>query len=151
MSWANWRATTPGCCARSPTTPRYLQKLAGRLSHELKTPLAITRSSLDNLASREHDPEALRYLDRAREGVERQAAIIRAMSEASRLEAAVQSADWEAVDLAALLRACAEAYRALYPGPRAWACNCRRAQCAAAAYPTFWCRRWTSWWTTPSA
>ena len=31
----------------------YLQKLAGRLSHELKTPIAITRSSLENLASQD--------------------------------------------------------------------------------------------------
>ncbi len=30
---------------------RYLRTLAGRLSHELKTPLAITRSSLDNLGA----------------------------------------------------------------------------------------------------
>jgi signal transduction histidine kinase len=94
----------------------YLQKLAGRLSHELKTPLAITRSSLENLASREQEPEAQRYLARAREGVERQAAIIRAMSEASRLEAAVQSADWEVVDLAALLEDCVAGYRSLHEG-----------------------------------
>ena len=34
----------------------YLQKLAGRLSHELKTPIAITRSSLENLSSQDLDP-----------------------------------------------------------------------------------------------
>jgi len=32
---------------------QYLQTLAGKLCHELKTPLAITRSSLENLASQE--------------------------------------------------------------------------------------------------
>lgn len=94
----------------------YLQKLAGRLSHELKTPLAITRSSLENLATSTRDAEANRYLARAREGVERQSVIIRAMSEASRLEASVQSADWETIDLKALLDRCAEAYRSLYAG-----------------------------------
>ncbi len=94
----------------------YLQKLAGRLSHELKTPLAITRSSLDNLVSQDLDEEASRYVQRAREGLDRQAAIVRAMSEASRLEAAVESADWELVDLVGVIGHCVEAYRSVYPG-----------------------------------
>jgi dedicated sortase system histidine kinase len=93
----------------------YLQKLAGRLSHELKTPLAITRSSLDNLASHELDPEAARYVARAREGLDRQAAIVRAMSEASRLEAAIKATDWVEVDLRELLQHCVEAYRGVNP------------------------------------
>ena len=95
---------------------QYLQTLAGKLSHELKTPLAITRSSLDNLASQDLDPAARRFLQRAQEGVERQAAIVRAMSEASRLEAAIGAADWEQVDLAALVERCVAGYRALYAG-----------------------------------
>lgn len=94
----------------------YLQKLAGRLSHELKTPLAITRSSLDNLASQPLDENAERYVSRAREGLDRQASIVRAMSEASRLEAAVRAAEWEKVDLASLFRSCVEAYRAVHKG-----------------------------------
>jgi signal transduction histidine kinase len=94
----------------------YLQKLAGRLSHELKTPLAITRSSLDNLGSQDLDADSRRYLERAREGLDRQAAIVRAMSEASRLEASVRAADWEEVDLAELLRHCVEAYRSVHEG-----------------------------------
>jgi signal transduction histidine kinase len=94
----------------------YLQKLAGRLSHELRTPLAITRSSLDNLSSGPLDDEARRYLERAREGLERQGAILRAMSEATRLEAAVRSADWENADLVRLLQQAAEGYRAIHAG-----------------------------------
>ena len=93
----------------------YLQKLAGRLSHELKTPLAITRSSLDNLASHDLDDEATRYLARAREGLDRQSAIVAAMSEATRLEAAVESAEWASVDLVELIERCVDAYRALHP------------------------------------
>jgi len=95
---------------------QYLQTLAGKLSHELKTPLAITRSSLDNLASQDLDDESRRFLERAQEGVSRQAAIVRAMSEASRLEAAIGVADWEIVDLSGLVRRCAEGYRAVHPG-----------------------------------
>lgn len=95
---------------------QYLQTLAGKLSHELKTPLAITRSSLDNLSSQDLDTDSRRFLERAREGVERQSAIVRAMSEASRLEAAIGAADWERVDLAELVSRCAAGYRTLYAG-----------------------------------
>ena len=97
---------------------QYLQTLAGKLSHELKTPLAITRSSLENLASRPLDEDARRFLQRAMQGMERQAQIVRAMSEASRLEAAIRSAEWEHTDLASLLRHCAEGYRAVHPTRR---------------------------------
>ena len=95
---------------------QYLQTLAGKLSHELKTPLAITRSSLDNLASQELDAGSRRYLDRAVEGLDRQAAIVRAMSEASRLEASIQVAEWEEIDLNKLVRNGVEAYRSVHPG-----------------------------------
>jgi signal transduction histidine kinase len=95
---------------------QYLQTLAGKLSHELKTPLAITRSSLDNLSSQNLDAASRRFLQRAQEGVERQAAIVRAMSEASRLEAAIGAADWERVDLAELVERCVAGYRTLYAG-----------------------------------
>jgi signal transduction histidine kinase len=95
---------------------RYLQTLAGKLSHELKTPLAITRSSLDNLSSQDLDPVSRRFLQRAQEGVARQTAIVRAMSEASRLEAAIGAADWERVDLAELVERCVAGYRTLYAG-----------------------------------
>jgi len=93
----------------------YLQKLAGRLSHELKTPIAITRSSLENLASQDLDPQARQYLVRAREGLDRQAAIVRAMSEAQRLEGSVRTADWETIDLGEMLAHSVDAYRSVNP------------------------------------
>lgn len=97
---------------------QYLQTLAGKLSHELKTPLAITRSSLDNLSSQQLDGESRQFLERAREGVERQSAIVRAMSEASRLEAAIGVAEWERIDLVKLVGRCVEGYRVVHPGRR---------------------------------
>jgi len=93
----------------------YLQKLAGRLSHELKTPIAITRSSLENLASHELDPQAQQYLIRAQEGLDRQAAIVRAMSEAQRLEGSVKTADWDTIDLSEMLQHVVAAYRSVNP------------------------------------
>jgi len=98
---------------------RYLQKLAGRLSHELKTPIAITRSSLENLAEnlsgQALDPQAQQYLARAREGLDRQAAIVRAMSEAQRLEGSVKTTEWEKIDLGIMLGHCVDGYRSVHP------------------------------------
>lgn len=93
----------------------YLQKLAGRLSHELKTPIAITRSSLENLASQELDSPAQQYLARAREGLDRQAAIVSAMSEAQRLEGSVRTADWDTINPGEMLGHSVEAYRSVNP------------------------------------
>ena len=91
----------------------YLRSLASKLSHELNTPLAIVKSSLDNL-DHEELPEAARpYLSRARDGAERLGAIVRAMSEANRIERAIASADAEDFDLRGLVAACGESYRAL--------------------------------------
>lgn len=91
----------------------YLRSLAGKLSHELNTPLAIVRTSLENLEPGDVAKDAQPYLDRARSGVERLGALVRAMSEASRIEQAIASAEAERFDLRALLADCAEGYRDL--------------------------------------
>lgn len=91
----------------------YLRGLAGTLSHELHTPIAVVRSSLENLESEPLPDTARTYVERARSGVERLAAIVRAMSEASRVERAIAAAEAETFDLRALLADCAEGYRAL--------------------------------------
>jgi signal transduction histidine kinase len=88
----------------------YLRTLASKLSHELQTPLAIVKSSLDNLDHQAVPAEARTYLARARDGAERLGAIVRAMSEASRMERAIAGVEGEDFDLAAVLRGCVEAY-----------------------------------------
>lgn len=96
----------------------YLRSLAGKLSHELHTPLAVVRSSLENLESQPLTREAGVYVGRARDGVDRLGAIVRAMSEASRMERAIASTEPEDFDLRAVVQACAEGYRPLL-APRA--------------------------------
>lgn len=91
----------------------YLRSLASKLSHEINTPLAIVRSSLDNLPAEDLAAHARPYLERARSGVERLGALVRSMSEASRIEQAIASAEPEEFDLSALVREAGEAYRAL--------------------------------------
>ena len=91
----------------------YLRSLAGKLSHELHTPLAVVRSSLENLESQPLASDARVYVQRARDGVDRLGAIVRAMSESSRMERAIASADAEDFDLRALVEAGADSYRPL--------------------------------------
>ena len=91
----------------------YLRTLASKLSHELHTPLAVVRGSLENLESQALPETARPYLLRARDGSQRLAAIIRAMSEATRVERAIAAAEPEHVDIAAVVGGCAEGYREL--------------------------------------
>jgi dedicated sortase system histidine kinase len=104
----------------------YLRTLASKLSHELNTPLAIVKSSLDNLEHALQEraalpAEAQPYLARARDGVARLGALVRAMGEASRMERAIDAAEAEDVDLRDVVSGCAEAYRAL-AGTRRFEC-----------------------------
>jgi signal transduction histidine kinase len=91
----------------------YLRSLAGKLSHELHTPIAVVRSSLENLETQSLSSDAAIYVGRAREGVDRLAAIVRAMSESSRVERAIAGAEAEDVDLRGLIQGCADGYRPL--------------------------------------
>ena len=90
----------------------YLRTLSRKLSHELRTPIAVIQSSLDNLEAQEEDSEI--YVIRAREGLSRLSNILTAMSEATRLEESVHSNQPEHYDLAALYRNLFEAYQGLY-------------------------------------
>ena len=92
----------------------YLEAMAGRLSHELRTPVAVVRSSLDNLKAQALPDAARVYVDRAGEGVERLARLISRLSEGTRLEKLLESAERERFDLAALVAGCVEGYRMAY-------------------------------------
>ena len=97
------------------TWTEYLRSLTSRLSHELNTPLAIVKSSLDNLEQSPAADAPREYLVRARDGADRLAAIVRAMSESNRIERAIASADAEDFDLAQLVAGCAAGYATLAP------------------------------------
>jgi two-component system, OmpR family, sensor histidine kinase ChvG len=91
----------------------YLRTLASKLSHELQTPLAIVKSSLDNLEHQNLPADARPYMERARGGADRLGAIVRAMSQASGMERAIAAAEGEDFDLAAVVRGCIDGYRPL--------------------------------------
>lgn len=107
--------TMAAVLARLKEYNAYLEAMAGRLSHELRTPVAVVRSSLDNLKA-EPLPESARvYLERANDGVERLSRLIARLSEATRLERLLESAERESFDLAKVVAGCVEGYRATYP------------------------------------
>jgi len=93
----------------------YLESMAGRLSHELRTPIAVVRSSLENLELGPMPEEAKRYLARAEEGLARLTMILQRMTEASRLEQSLRAAEREAYDLVPVVRGCVDGYRLAYP------------------------------------
>lgn len=94
---------------------QYLESMSGRLSHELRTPITVVQSSLDHLQSSDSTDDKSRYLERAREGIERLNLIVIRLSEATRLEQAMHSAGKEQTDITGLLRNCIEGYRLAYP------------------------------------
>jgi signal transduction histidine kinase len=97
----------------------YLESMAGRLSHELRTPIAVVRSSLENLKLAPSAAESRTYITRAEDGLARLNTILQRMSEASRLEQSLSAATRERFDTAAVVGGCVEGYRQAY-APRAF-------------------------------
>ena len=89
---------------------RYLESMAGRLSHELRTPIAVVRSSLENLKLQPMPAEAAVYLERANGGLKRLDTLLTRMGEATRLEQAVRETPRERFDAREVVRGCAYAY-----------------------------------------
>ncbi len=97
----------------------YLENMAGRLSHELRTPIAVVRSSLENLRLQPTGEEARVYLERAGEGLKRLDTLLTRMSEATRLEQLVrQEEERERFDAREVVRGCSEGYKTIHPGNR---------------------------------
>jgi two-component system sensor histidine kinase ChvG len=102
--------------ARLSEYASYQEAMASRLSHELRTPIAVVRSSIDNLALQPLPADARVYIERAQQGLSRLANIITRIAEATRLEESLADADRERFDLALVVSGCIDGYRAAYPG-----------------------------------
>lgn len=81
----------------------YLEKLASRLTHEIRTPLAIVRTSLDNL-SLQNDLSDEPLLKHAQQGVDRLSQLISRMREAARVEQSILNVELQEIDLIAFIR-----------------------------------------------
>ena len=91
----------------------YLEKMAGRLAHELRTPMAVVRSSIENLETGVENDSA--YLARAHDGIKRLELLVIRLGEASRLEGALADAERSPVELRSLVLGCVDGYRSAYP------------------------------------
>jgi dedicated sortase system histidine kinase len=94
---------------------RYLETMAGKLSHELRTPITVVRSSLENLDTARNDAERRVFTQRARSGIERLSGLLARMSEATRLEQTLQTEARSRFDLAQVVAGCVEGYRCAHP------------------------------------
>ncbi len=93
----------------------YLENMASRLSHELRTPIAVVRSSLDTLNQVQDPDQQQVFLSRAQSGISRLSSILNSMSEATRLEQAISQEDTEQFDLTRVVKGCVEGYQYAYP------------------------------------
>lgn len=93
----------------------YLENMSSRLSHELRTPVTVVRSSIENLGLTENNKESAVYIERAEEGINRLNLILTNMSEATRLEQMLQTSEKEKIDLVEVITGCVEGYKLAYP------------------------------------
>ncbi len=96
----------------------YLEKLSGRLTHELRTPITVVRSSLENLKMETLPEEARIYTERAAQGLARLETILIRMAEATRLEQLVRQPERERFDAREVVRGCASGYVSVFPGSK---------------------------------
>jgi signal transduction histidine kinase len=101
--------------ARLSDYASYQEKMASRLSHELRTPVAVVRSSLENLAASPLPDDARIYMTRAQEGLARLTQILTRMTEAARLEQSLSDVEMERFDLVPVVTGCVGGYRLAYP------------------------------------
>ena len=92
----------------------YLENMASRLSHELRTPIAVVKSSLDMLAHVNDTSQQEVFIQRAQSGISRLSNILNSMSEASRLEQAIEGEEKVIFDIGNVLSGCIEGYRHAY-------------------------------------
>ena len=93
----------------------YLTTLKAKLAHELRTPLAVASTSLENLEHEPHGANLSPYLARLKEGISRLDGILSAMTEATLIEQSIASTEPEVFNLDAVLASCVPAYRDVYP------------------------------------
>ena len=119
------RSSYAGVLQRLREYQEYLGKLRSRLAHELRTPIMVVRSSLENLAAAQDAAQREACIGRVQTGAARLERIVASMSEATSLETMLADSELERVDLVKLLDACTDGYRGAF-APRAFELVCDR-------------------------
>jgi len=96
----------------------YLERMADRLSHELRTPVAVVSSSIENLKARSLPDGSAIYIERAEDGLKRLNVVLKRMREATQLEHMLREVERERFDLARVVEGCVAGYRGAFPQAR---------------------------------
>jgi dedicated sortase system histidine kinase len=92
----------------------YLRSLSGKLSHELRTPIAVVTTSAENLEAEITSESARVFLKRLRNGAVRLEHIVSSMSEATRIEQAIADTQRTPFRLAGLVEQAVQSYRSIH-------------------------------------
>ena len=92
----------------------YLKELGSRLSHEMKTPLAIVQSSLDNLVLTTSKGEQV-FLTRALDGLHRLKFILTQLSQLGQLKHSLETTTKQKINLTTLCTELGQAYQSYIP------------------------------------
>lgn len=101
--------------ARLSQYNHYLENMSSRLSHELRTPIAVVRTSLENLSLQDLPESTNTTVERAQKGLKRLNLILTNMSEATRLEQILKTTDKADFNLNQVLTGCMQGYQQIYP------------------------------------
>ncbi len=98
----------------------YLENMSSRLSHELRTPIAVVKTSLENLSLQTEqqtktDKNISPYIERAQTGINTLNLILTNMSEATRLEQMLSTTEKIDFDFNQLINGCILGYQQIYP------------------------------------
>lgn len=105
----------------------YLENMSSRLSHELRTPIAVVKTSLDNLSLQEQEYLSSKnftehenygdnaYIERAQTGINTLNLILTNMSEATRLEQMLVTTEKINFDFKTVISGCIAGYQQVYP------------------------------------
>ena len=101
----------------------YLENMSSRLSHELRTPIAVVKTSLENLSLLEEkkhqsDKNNSPYIERAQAGINTLNLILTNMSEATRLEQMLATTEKIDFDLQQVITGCISGYQQIYPATK---------------------------------
>lgn len=100
----------------------YLENMSARLSHELRTPIAVVKTSLEVLALDNESQSGSNntvnknaYIERAQTGINTLNLILTNMSEATRLEQILVNTEKATFNVTQLIKGCILGYQTIYP------------------------------------
>ncbi|RHW77032.1 proteobacterial dedicated sortase system histidine kinase [Colwellia sp. RSH04] len=97
----------------------YLEHMSSRLSHELRTPIAVVKTSLENLNLQQGNSNSSSshlYIERAQAGINTLNQILTNMSEATRLEQMLNNTEKTAFNIKQIISGCILGYQEVYKG-----------------------------------